>query len=281
MKCLFGYNEKTKSYRSDEFIIRTLSDEQLDYLGNLVDDKSEDFNIRHNFNWMTDLGKTFIALSFFLSFLLVFIKIVFEDVTNDLWWFFIVAGILLLVGIVFSIINNLKERKEKNNSDSNDIDVDIDYAIEQSNLQLDVPSTALNIDVIGVEFKDFSDNDEDTNSKNFICITNDEYDVFIEDEKLCFSDCYEVVGIPLSSITEVIEVDEELLLKKWVKKDSYDSYEHSEYNIRKTENGFIISSYLKIIFNINDSDYYFSIPNYDADKFRKLINQYQSNLNLK
>ena len=87
------------------------------------------------------------------------------------------------------------------------------------------------------------------------------------------ADCYDVVGIPLSSITEIVEVEENLLLPNWHKKEDYKSNEYKEYNIHKTIKGIVIPSYIKVILNINNCAYYFSVPNYEADKLRKLINK--------
>lgn len=284
MKCLFCYNQKLKLYRSNEFIIRTLTDEQLDYLSNLGEEilNKEKYcgPIKNNSSktWTRFFGGIFAVLGAAFIAGMIFSKKGFENIINEMLWVFILSIISFIIGITLLLIDfYVKKRKEKtlieyDETDDN-FDVDADYAVEQSNIQLGVPSNAFDIDIIGVDFKDDSDNDEDIQSKNFIGFTNDDYYVFIEDGKLCFSDCYDVVGIPLSSITEIVEVEENLLLPNWHKKEDYKSNEYKEYNIHKTIKGIVIPSYIKVILNINNCAYYFSVPNYEADKLRKLINK--------
>ena len=284
MKCLFCYNQKLKLYRSNEFIIRTLTDEQLDYLSTLGKEilNKEKYcgPIINNSSktWTRFFGGIFAVSGAALIAGMIFSKKGFGNIINEMLWVFILSIISFIFGITLLLIDfYVKKRREKNlieNDVSDDnFDVDVDYAVEQSNIQLGVPSNAFDIDIIGVDFKDDSDNDEDIQSKNFIGFTNDDYYVFIEDGKLCFSDCYDVVGIPLSSITEIVEVEENLLLPNWHKKEDYKSNEYKEYNIHKTIKGIVIPSYIKVILNINNCAYYFSVPNYEADKLRKLINK--------
>lgn len=284
MKCLFCYNQKLKLYRSNEFIIRTLTDEQLDYLSTLGEEivNKEKYcgPIKSNSSktWTRFFGGIFAVSGAALNAGMIFSKKGFENIINEMLWVFILSIISFIIGITLLLIDfYVKKRKEKtlieyDESDDN-FDVDADYAVEQSNIQLGVPSNAFDMDIIGVDFKDVSDNDENIQSKNFIGFTNDDYYVFIEDGKLCFSDCYDVVGIPLSSITEIVEVEENLLLPNWHKKEDYKSNEYKEYNIHKTIKGIVIPSYIKVILNINNCAYYFSVPNYEADKLRKLINK--------
>ncbi len=192
--------------------------------------------------------------------------------STDLIKIVLIIGIaILLIGVFIFLYLRSRSKKISNDSSTLNLVEDINKSVNESYLELNVPSDAINMDILFIPTK-IAKTGEEKHVKALWTYLNQELKVFIEDDNLCFADSYRVIALKLDSFKNIVKINKRIAVPFWNKEKSFKDDEYKEYKVKVNGNGLIfIKPYYSVKHVLNDVEYEILIPNYELNNFLKLL----------
>ena len=185
----------------------------------------------------------------------------------------VIAGVLIVVGIVLAIIHHKKTKAEENKPDKNLELLDKLYGDfdEEVKKDLGVPSDAPELEIFIHTYSTDDKKKKETVYELYPTIA------FIEDDKLCFWYGESVIGFPMSEIEALVKVNTPITFGSWTSDDPHDSPKYAQYGIEKKEVGYekqyTMTGYYSLRLAHEDESFELLFPLFDAEKLLKLLDR--------
>ncbi|MGM9857921.1 MAG: hypothetical protein ACI311_01550 [Bacilli bacterium] len=272
-KNLFGIQKKTNIIDGVDFIIREAGKDSQDKI-----EKARD-----NVN---DIGSNAEASSINKALYVIFILI---GLSNIIYFFnllenketetnpyikFIYLGVSIIAFGLCFLIDLLTKKRAKKILDSEQFNKSVEYynkQIDEIKNELSIPLNANDVDV-------FSELYVEKNGKRKMRLAFGSYAIvklvlFIDDNKLCLSDCYSIYAIPLSSIKSIDKINKHVSFIGWTKEVPFNDESLKEYHIKQNGYGiYYIKTYYSIKIDDELGEFEILVPNYEINNFLKYIN---------
>ena len=269
-KNMFEMNVSTDdtSYECDELLIR-----QLD--ARMAEEKKKiDGKLNRHINKMFDVfsvGFYINGAAFALGIILLCYALVDLLQGNTEVLGLIAGGIVsLIVAIAIYIYRKKVKKPHAESKEYKEFSNEMDRFYDLCARSLNVHENAIEVEIYthfykeenGVR-KNFSDNN---------AYINESMKIFEEDEKLCIYCADSIWGIPIASIEEIVEINEDIFFSDWDKDVPYDRGEYMQYRIEELEDGdYKINGYYSIRFSCGSTPYELLVPKYEIEHFKKII----------
>lgn len=184
----------------------------------------------------------------------------------------ILAGMLLVAGIVYGAINHKKQKENENKPDKDMEALDEKYEDFHTTVksELGIPENAPQVDILTYRY---SNNDQKIKS----LIDMDTANVFVEDGKLCFWYGEAVIGFPMSEIEALVKVNEPITFDSWMPDDPHDSLKYAQYGIEKKkvdyDEQYTMKGYYSLRLTHEGEPFELIFPLFDAEKLLKLLDR--------
>ncbi len=184
----------------------------------------------------------------------------------------VIAGILIVAGIVWAGISNKKAKDKEDEPDENLEHLDKDYEAFNSQVkrELNIPENAPE-----VEF--FSHVYSSDDKKKKLVYSNDTANVFVEGDTLCFWYGGAVIGLPMNEIEALVKVNAPITFDSWMSDDPHDSLKYAQYDIEKKETNYeehyTMKGYYSLRFAHGDTPLELLFPLFNADALLKLLDR--------
>lgn len=185
---------------------------------------------------------------------------------------FYLGGISLLIVLVLYIIEKNKSNQLINSEDLKNIIDEIGRNVKKYKEILSIPEDARFIDVFGFTYKISKKGKVIINTSSSFKYINTSVWVYVKNDCLCFANVYEEMGIPLTSLIEIRQINKKALVAGWNKEESYRSKHYKKYKIKNNYRIIIIKPYYSVIINDRLGVFEFYVPCYDIDEIVKLTN---------
>lgn len=187
-------------------------------------------------------------------------------------YLFYIGPILLFIGLGFWVFDRLKYKKAVKSPEANALASEQSSLIARIDLELNVPSDAKRMDFFFFGYKTKKDGTQKISSYGFFDALNGELSVFKENDSLCLADHRQVLAVPLSSFTKIVEVDKRIVFAGWNKETPYDAESYKAFKIKRTQYGsFWMKGYCSIRFVHENEDYEIVIPKYELEALNELL----------
>lgn len=185
----------------------------------------------------------------------------------------VIAGVLIVVGIVLAILNHKKTKAEEDKPDKNMEQLDKLYSDfdEEVKKDLGVPADAPEVEIFIHTYSTDDKKKKKTIHELYPTIA------FIEDNKLCFWYGEAVVGFPISEIEALVKVNDPITFDSWIADDPHDSLKYAQYGIEKKETDYeeqyTMTGYYSLRLAHEGEPFELLFPLFDADRILKLIDK--------
>lgn len=279
MNNIFNYNNVKNEYVGKDFVIKTISEEELDKLD---ENRFNETNLSSEKTKPDGLKTAIKYVGFLLMFSLLFlffyyVKNLEEKIQNVLY---IVASVVILIVILIIAFNKDKKEKQKTKKSKNEelkqlglenVNFDEDYYLfAHLYKKLGVPVESKLISVLSFSFEEVEN--EIIKSFKKVDYVNQYYRFFIKKNNLYVASDWCLFEISLNDIKKIEKnldpvkvLDYEL--KSKLKNSNFKNYSIKKIGFDKFEFGLTY----KIIINRNGEEFYFLIPEYEIDKINELI----------
>ncbi len=274
MKNLFAIYKKNNDNNFEKFVIRKISTTSAEKLDEYLGEGEELQKKKFPSQW---LG-TILTITFFLGIIIVVGYFTRDEGFEELFkrnpYMFFVGIALFLFSILIFFFIFFKGKKALSDPEVKEYVQKVDVAAKESLSELNVPETAVDIDVLFMSAKTNKKGEEKPNSLSFIQYINQNVKVFVEEGKLCFADSYEVIAIPVESVIGIKTINKRMLLPEWNKAERFNGPSFKKYKLYIDQNDFIHSKpYYEVDLQIEGEPYYFLIPCYEKEAFSKLFDE--------
>ena len=272
MKNLFGYFSKAEDKRRDRFILREINEENKKQIEELRDETVEFDKKKKTPFWVQLL--VYIMAGAGIIIVGSFIKNAdnFSQLMEHVGYLFYIGIVLILAAVGLTVLVYFRNKNLDKDPEVERFANKIINKVEEVKEELDVPSTAIKVDIIASKVKiDKNGTEKVVKIGNFFG-NNIENDLFVEKSNLCIADVEMVVGIPLDSIIGFELVNKKIILPSWNKEEHPKSENFKEY-VKISQYGLLVKNYYQLIFQVDDEKYYIVIPNYDYDRVKKLLDE--------
>ena len=274
MKYLFGINKREGIDTIKSFALRNISDGRKTKLDGLLiknkqlkRKKTVPYFVAHIGICLTPIGVVGVLA-------MLCAEDGFQYALERIPWAFYFIMVSLVIGPILLSFYFIRNAKAKKDPEILNCSAAIGDAISDSCTELDIPENCQKMDVFYAAVKENKKGKEIIKKFSFNSCVNKEMYVFVENDYLCFANNYFVAGIPLESIVEIKEIHRPISLRKWNKKEEISSGKYLKYLIYAPRQG-VRSAKRYYVVNIlfGSKNYYFYLPNYEIDSFKKLIGQ--------
>lgn len=258
MKNLFGFDGKNKSVNNSGYVIRDLD--------GVEDSKRLDEVVRNNLTARKNalLPAWFVLLAVAVNFAgLILLCLGLPDESTDFTQtnliFIIVGGVLFVLGMTVLAICFVRIKKLKANPYYQQSLAEEEKLTDEA---LKVPENSEKIDILVLN-----------KPSKFPVYNLQTMKVFKENGLLCFSDNYEVTGIPLSQVMTVYAVNSKT---RFTTLENISKEKRRTFNIRRSINKndiYITDSRLAAEVQLDGEQFEIVVAGYHAEAFTKLLNK--------
>ena len=274
MKNLFNVivHRTTQKIESEykHWIIRQVTkkqEEKLQSLGQTYSTAQRKNNIpKWLYLWLR-LSSTLVFTSFvfFLAMLFMSLSKGLDHFLIKYLWLEILFG-LGIVSLVLAILVRVK-LNSKRKPEQNAADQIFNTILDTSKQFLKIPHHAFGLEVLSLQL--ISRNDKIQMPKHKI-YNNIVLSVFIEEDKLCFADLYDVIGIPLAYLTSINQMEEPYHFKFWHKKESFTAFQGISL-IKRPTLCYEGTVQYQLKFKKENEEYEIRIPSYEIAELENLL----------
>ena len=272
MKNLFGLFKKTSDNNFDQFVLRKLSDDNSAKIDNLSNEGEQLKKEKVPPQWLSyvSIFAILIGLLFAVSILLA--KDGFVNALQTRGYFFYIGVGLFVVGVVTQIIVRIKTKKSNSDPEVEEYVSRVEKTVKECEFELDIPETAVAIDVLFTIMKKNSKCEEKLSQMALIQYLNQELKVFVENDLFCFADNVMVIGVPINSFKGIKIINKKIPLPQWNKSEPFNGPSYKPFKLYTNQAGFIwMKPYYEIDFEVDGEQYYFLLPSYEKDSFLKAL----------
>ena len=182
----------------------------------------------------------------------------------------IIAGLLLVGGIVYGVINGKKQKANEDKPDEGMEELDDKFEAFNAEVkhELGIPEDAPQVNILTYMYS------LDDKTKKTV-YSGDTANVFIEDGKLCFWYGEAVVGFAMSEIEALVKVNEPITFEGWMPDDPHDSLKYAQYGIEKKEvdydEHYTMKGYYSLRLTHEGEPFELLFPLFDAETLLGLI----------
>ena len=272
MKNLFGLFKKTSDNNFDQFVLRKLLDDNSTKIDNLSKEGEQLKKEKVPPQWLSYVSIFAILFGLLFAVSILLAKDGFVNALQTRGYFFYIGVGLFVAGVVTQIIVRIKTKKSNSDPEVEKFVSMVEKTVKECEFELDIPETAVAIDVLFTIMKKNSKGEEKLSQMALIQYLNQELKVFVEKDLLCFADITMVVGIPLDSVKGIKMIKKRIPLPKWNKSEPFNGPTYKPYKLYTNQTGFIwCKPYYEIDLDIDNESYYFLIPCYEKDPFLKVV----------
>ena len=272
MKNLFGLFKKTSDNNFDQFVLRKLSDDNSTKIDSLSNEGEQLKKEKVPPQWLSyvSIFAILIGLLFAVSMLLA--KDGFVNALQTRGYFFYIGVGLFVVGVVTQIIVRIKTKKSNSDPEVEEYVSRVEKTVKECEFELDIPETAVAIDVLFTIMKKNSKGEEKLSQMALIQYLNQELKVFVENDLFCFADNVMVIGVPINSFKGIKIINKRIPLPQWNKSEPFNGPSYKPFKLYTNQTGFIwMKPYYEIDFEVDGEQYYFLLPSYEKDSFLKAL----------
>ena len=274
MKNLFCiiYNKDNQKIEAEykNYIIRQVSKKQEEKIQSL----SQKYNNKHQQQfaprWIYTFNRIFGPL-LLISFIFLIVSIIsdrlpfsqFLKENIGLIIIFCVSAFIVVSSTIVIALYKAKRKKENSSTTAEDIFQSI---LNVSKDYLGIPANAVSIEILSYQAN--KKNDELKVAKHLI-YNNIVLSVFIEKDMLCFADLFDVIGIPLSAIERIEEVEESYFFQYWHKKEKFSTCGIKSKNFPVLH--FEAQVYQRIVLKLGQEDFEIRLPAYELNTLNQIL----------
>lgn len=258
MKNFFGFDSKNKIVYRSEFVVRDL--DSAEHSNRLEEVLQSNVTARKN----ASFPAWFVLLACFFNFVgLILLSLGLPNkktgFTQTHLIMLIVGGVLLVFGMTVITVNFIRLKRLKSNPYYQQLLTEEERLINEA---LKVPPNAEKIDFLLLN-----------SPSKFAAYNFQPMKVFKENGLICFSDDYEVTGIPLSQVLTAYAVNAKT---RFYSMEQLSKEKCDRCNIKRSFNykgQYIINSRLVVEVQLKGEQYEIVVAGYDAEAFTKLLDK--------
>lgn len=272
VKNLFASFTDSSEPNITKFTLRKLSKESELKLDNLSKEVNELEKEKIPPAWLSILS----ILSLFAGLIMVsaFLyrgKNDFENAYKTIGYLLYIGLILFVVGLGFLIYNKVKIKKSDSDPEVKEIVCKTDNAVKECRFELNIPETSNCMDVFFLAMKKNKNGEEVAGIFSYASYVNIELRAFLENDMFCLGANDAVVGVPLSSIKQIVKVKKRVPLVNWNKNEKLNSPKYKQFKMYFNSGYIWTRYYYEVDLDIENEEYCFFIPCFEKDNFINTI----------
>ena len=272
MKNLFGLFKKTSDNNFDQFVLRKLLDDNSTKIDNLSKEGEQLKKEKVPPQWLSYVSIFAIIFGLLFAVSILLAKDGFVNALQTRGYFFYIGVGLFVAGVVTQIIVRIKTKKSNSDPEVEEYVSMVEKTVKECEFELDIPETAVAIDVLFTIMKKNSKGEEKLNQMALIQYLNQELKVFVENDLFCFADNVMVIGIPINSFKGIKKINKRIPLPQWNKSEPFNGPSYKPFKLYTNQTGLIwMKPYYEIDLEVDGEQYYFLLPSYEKDSFLKAL----------
>ena len=183
--------------------------------------------------------------------------------------FYILGGILILIGAFLCIYYYVKEYQFRHSKEVKSLRDEIDEICDNNLKNMDLEAETTGIDIITTDI-------DNVMMKNKpIDVSLQKMETYNDHENLCIYYGLYLVKIPLRNLNVIEEVKTEIRFKYWMQEEKRDSDKYAKYIEKYNKHYTVLKSYCKIVIDDDANRYQIILPNYEMQKINRIISLYK------
>lgn len=196
----------------------------------------------------------------------------FAEAYQNAPWLFWLTGVCAIIWAILFFFSKKKEKETLGTEEADNTKRTLDSIIQSVYCELDVPSDAKTVDILGFTYKIKNGvpvaKEVGLNSTAFI---NVEFKAFIEDANLILADLENKYAFPLSELKSIKTVKKHIAIPDWNKDTAPNKGKYKQYKLTTDRYGCVhMKSYYILEFVHNNEDWGIYFPNYEISVFESL-----------
>lgn len=248
----------------EQYVVRRISEETKADL-NIIKEKYKELSKSARMPFGLYITK---ILAFFCVFVVAAAVITTDEpVMKEAPMIFVGGCICLFVWLFLTLYETVFSRRAYRTDAAMELETESNKATEKILKDLAIPEDAENMDLLCFDY--MIDKDGKVVDINNACnYQNREFQIFCEENNVCFADKEYVLAIPKEEIGEIIRINKKITIPTWHKSEKYNSKKYKEMGVSASNGCLIVRPYYSVQIG---SDQNILIPGYDIDLFLDVI----------
>lgn len=222
------------------------------------------------------------SLFYYLAMVFAFISVIlalllFNEISSEKTTFptliVVLTIIFLLLTIVFVVLQFWSKKKLKEAFKSEEVNEistlnqDLENELKEY-LNVPLDSKKMDVFVRQIRYK----NGTKINAISQVSYSNNDLYAFKKDEKVYFSDTYELIELDLKKVRNIELIKDKISFINWNKKVPFSDNSLKEYQIRPIpRGGFVVNCFFEIKIEANSQELILRIPGYEKEMMKELF----------
>lgn len=256
-----------------KFVVKRLDDKLKKKIKQNDDEIDELFNLKiKKFQDVKSFLYSFATFGFFFALFLLVITVSQMDKEINLVNVFIIIGlvVLIVIALILCLVFSKVVRKRLQGSDFKKLSKKSEEYEKMAYKELGIQEGTEKMDIFvrHIAYK----GDKVVNALKGASYHNNGLYVYKENNKIYFSDLYELIKIDESAIVDVKYIEERISFISWNKKELHNDKKFSLYEIKLVnQSSYLIKGFYEISLKIKEKEYLIRIPGYEKEQVENIF----------